>query len=561
MVFLGIFGGACCVAAIILEAWIAILLRKNRNNNNSPSSKSSGTSGMDVQLAVRVILFGFFIFAGLALSVISIFNWTSVVPDLCFAVFSIAVFAIFGSQKDILRVWQRIFCCCFIKSERESRRSLSHARTGSVDPSGKFPLQGPNGHNPYWYRKGDPKESKPEVMGDLATLRTRNTQADTLGRSPYNSHTDFQFQFESDVGLGLVGNAQGGVSTTTSDGHKAGKKSKDAWWGHGRGNKNGRPGTGGSNKNGRPGTGGSSKRPGTAGSNFGEISMSWYPDLGYDFVPEGTSHTMDSELERDVAAGTSFSPPKESLSSNARGGKGHANPHTRHSSATVPSEYIGSPNTPEFVYYQQQGAIQSLPQLASPTTATSPTPLLSNETFSKQDNRKGITPIRTDLHAPAVNSRLHIEHRPSMSADSSIGTGHPTSPAHLSAPPAAAGHRESTDGVLPDYYLRQHSHTYMHSTDYRSSLDSSIGGGARAAIRGGDPRAGVTTLYDSDYPYDYGYMHSNVSTHQVYAGPPKSAFDRENSGFQFISGRKTTAQTSVDSFQTNPSLYGGRTGH
>src|SRR4051812_31899395 len=106
MIFLGIFGGACCVAAIILEAWIAILLRKNRTRG-SPSSKSSATSGMDVQLAIRVILFGFFIFAGLALSIISIFNWTSVVPDLCFASFSIAVFAIFGSQQDILRVWQK----------------------------------------------------------------------------------------------------------------------------------------------------------------------------------------------------------------------------------------------------------------------------------------------------------------------------------------------------------------------------------------------------------------------------------------------------------------------
>jgi hypothetical protein len=170
-------------------------------------------------------------------------------------------------------------------------------------------------------------------------------------------------------------------------------------------------------------------------------------------------------------------------------------------------------------------------------------------------------PIRTDIpHAPTVNSRLHIEHRPSMSTDSSINTNQPSdSQPHLGVP-ANDSQRESTDGV-PAYYLRQYSHTYVHSTDYRSSLDSSIGGGARAAIRGGDPRAGHTTLYDSDYPYGYGHAHSNMSTNQVYAPPPKSAFDRENSGFEFISGRKRTGDSSPDSFQTNPSLYGGRTGH
>jgi hypothetical protein len=606
--FIGIFGGACCVLAIILEAWIGILLHKNRSRT-MPSSKtksSSGTSGMDLQLAVRVMLFGFYIFAGLALSIISVINWTSVVPDLCFSTFSLAVFAIFGSQQDILRVWKNGLCCCFLRNEQDSRRTASHIRTGSMDTHAKYNGTGNGvGHNPYWYRHADQKVMKDgDMMADLATLHTRhtNTQVGTLTGAPYNSHTDFQFQYESDVGLGLVGNGQNpaGTSDIPADDaqkHGAGKKGKDAWWG-GAGKQSSRPGTGGSSKQ---------QRPGTAGSNFGETSLNWYPDLGYEFDPEGTSHTADGELEMDVAAGSSsgaylpMDQQQRRKQSQTANGKGHANEHTRHSSATVPSEYIGtSPRSPQFIYYESEEAAQSLPQLVS---SLSPTPLLPKETAnnrSKPNNEINTygnsgytfppTPhTQSHAHAPAVGSRLYVEHRARSSTDTTASISNPNdSQPYLPGPPHATDfeqqHRDSTDGEggnLPAYYLRQHSHSYMHSTDYRSSADSSVGVGARAAInaqannnnavRGGDPRAGVcvgagpgpgpTKLYDSDYPYSFDYSHSNMSTtaldHQ-YVPPPKSAFEREGGGFQFISGRKRTGEGSADSFQTNPSLYGGR---
>ena len=558
---------------------------------------------MDIQLAVRVMLFGFYIFVGLALSVISVIDWTSVVPDLCFSTFSLAVFAIFGSQRDILRVWKNGLCCCFIRSEQDSRRTASHVRTGSVDPYAKHNSAGGNGngavHNPYWYRHADRKDVKDGDMADLATLHTRhtNTQVGTLSgtRSPYNSYTDFQFQYESDVGLGLVGSRQNPTDATGMTAgdlakNRAEKKNKDAWWGAGKSSN-------------RPGTGGSSKqqRPGTAGSNFGETSLNWYPDLGYDFDPEGTSHTADEELELDVATGSShpyhpmdYQQRRQHMQDSSR--KGHANEHTRHSSATVPSEYIGtSPRSPEFSQYESEEAAQSLPRLVS---SLSPTPLLPKETGEKASKPKAETKPHgksglsfpagsatpSHAHAPTVNSRLHIEHHAESSTDTTGSISNPNdSQPYLPAPRMAEQHRDSTDGEggLPAYYLRQHSHGYMHSTDYRSSADSSIGGGARAVmnylannpIRGGDPRAGVcvgagpgpTKLYDSDYPYAFDYTHSNMSTaaldHQ-YAPPPKSAFEREgtNGGFEFISGRKRTGEGSGDSFQTNPSLYGGR-GH
>ncbi|KAG8836285.1 hypothetical protein FRC17_007435 [Serendipita sp. 399] len=709
MTFLGVFGGVCCVLAIGMEAWIAILLRTNKsksthkhnhhylsNANRTQSVDTSASSRLDLQLAVRVVLFGFYIFFGLALSIISVFNWTSVVPDLCFSTFSIAVFAIFGSQQDVMVVWKKALCCCR-GGEQRSRRTISHVRAGSEDsregdpkighPFGVVNDAGVKGpHNPYWYRRpekkytpGDDKKHKPEEMGDLATLRTRNTTQTGIAtgfdsRSPYNSQTDFQFQMESDIGLGMAGN--GGPVT-----HKS-AKSKDAWWGNGvnpngkGGGKTKRPGTGNSAK--RPGTGNSAMRPGTAGS---QMSMSWYPDLGYDFAPDGTSHTADMEVEMDVTGYhgdggfTSTSALCEGTSArkgegkNSNGGEKspggtrrvqHANSHTRHSSATVPSEYIGtSPRSPGFIYYDPSptptsnpvpGLVPSTslsPSSTSPLSPGSTSPLSSFPILSStsahqfKDNvgdkevvtlhdgvkqgvgQKGFafpsSSKPTELpqpkqqqyqnpHAPTVNSRLHIEHRasPSTETSASIHFARNDSTTYLPHIPlhgqqdsfihSADQYRESTDASgVPAYYLREYSHKHLHSTDYRSSLDSSVGGGARAAIKNGTYQYpdeqelglnGPTTLYDSNYPTDYdhpspvmvgssapryGYTHhANVSTpHRavsdrdgVYAPVPKSAFDRESNGFEFISGRKRTGGSiSPDSFLTNPSLLNGRSGY
>ncbi|KAG8869354.1 hypothetical protein FRC20_001572 [Serendipita sp. 405] len=692
MIFLGVFGGICCVLAIGMEAWIAILLRSNKSksthkhnhhytndaNRNQSMDTSASSSRLDLQLAVRVILFGFYIFFGLALSVLSILNWTSVVPDLCFATFSIAVFAIFGSQQDVMGVWKKVLCCCR-SGEQRNRRSTSHVRAGSEDsregdpkfghPFGANDAAGAKGaHNAYWCRRpdnknitGKNKSNKTEEMGDLATLRTRNTTQTGIGfdkASPYNSQTDFQFQYESDLGLGMTGNGNQGPVHQSN-------KSKDAWWGYGVGpngkpGKSKRPGTGNSAK--RPGTGNSAMRPGTAGS---QLSMSWYPDLGYDFAPEGTSHTADVEVEMEVAGYSGFDSTsglvegKKSIGGEKSPRKAqHANPHTRHSSATVPSEYIGtSPRSPEFIYYEPSpvpassavpGLVPSTslsPSSTSPLSPSSASPLSSfpflsstnanqfpgntegKEVVTLKDGvkqavgQKGFAfPLAVPMeqsqskqyqyqnpHAPTVNSRLHIEHHLSPSTDTSSSIHFAPSDS-IAYPPRTHGqqdsfirrsgvdqYRDSTDANgLPGYYLREYSHTHVHSTDYRSSLDSSIGGGARAAIKNGtypymeeqEQATGPTTLYDSNYPdaYDYsssgrattstpryGYTHhANISTphravderDEVYAPVPKSAFDRESNGFEFISGRKRTGgASSPDSFLTNPSLYNGRPGY
>src|SRR5258708_6605845 len=80
---------------------------------------------MDTSLILRVILFGATLVGGLLyefpcskcsihlissrsrLAVYSIYDWYSVVPDLCFATFGIIFFIIFASQRDVLRLWRR----------------------------------------------------------------------------------------------------------------------------------------------------------------------------------------------------------------------------------------------------------------------------------------------------------------------------------------------------------------------------------------------------------------------------------------------------------------------
>jgi hypothetical protein len=79
---------------------------------------------MDVSLILRVIAFGGTILFGIAydalwpgcgsrlilyyssLAGISIKDWYSVIPDLCFATFGIIFFFIFASQRDIIKLWR-----------------------------------------------------------------------------------------------------------------------------------------------------------------------------------------------------------------------------------------------------------------------------------------------------------------------------------------------------------------------------------------------------------------------------------------------------------------------
>ena len=63
------------------------------------------------------------------LSVVSIQDWWSVIPDLCFSTFGLAIFFVFGSQKDILRLWRRWFLPCTVSPEQRTEGTATRRQT------------------------------------------------------------------------------------------------------------------------------------------------------------------------------------------------------------------------------------------------------------------------------------------------------------------------------------------------------------------------------------------------------------------------------------------------
>lgn len=256
------------------------------------------------------------------------------------------------------------------------------------------------------------------MMGDLATLQTN---ANTTIRSPYNSNTDFQFQFESDIGL------------ESRKGRGKATKSKDAWWGRS-----------------------------TGGGEVGEGSQSWYPDLGYDYAHEDTSRISVIDAEN-----------------------GHGQTATRRSSLTVPSEFA-SPKSPENAFFQQ--------------------------------------PAATLSHSNGF--AFPYKHR---TVSDSVALEPPHSARSFADTPTRDSHDTHEDAGLPGYYFRDHSHTYIHSTDYRSSLDSSL------------PPSRARGRYDLE-----------VSPMATDFPPPTPAYHRQD----VYRGNNGSNISLASSQYTNPSLIG-----
>ncbi|KAI0689333.1 hypothetical protein BC835DRAFT_257569 [Cytidiella melzeri] len=90
--------------AIFLEVWTVILLCRNRVFIGRLSREGYE---LDFPLILRVCVFGLYVFLGLCLEVMSLIRWTSPILDLFFSTFSIAVFVVFGTQRDIWHVWRQ----------------------------------------------------------------------------------------------------------------------------------------------------------------------------------------------------------------------------------------------------------------------------------------------------------------------------------------------------------------------------------------------------------------------------------------------------------------------
>ncbi|KAJ7459885.1 hypothetical protein FB451DRAFT_1405767 [Mycena latifolia] len=61
--------------------------------------------GLDVQLLLRVLVFGVYLIFGFAVNIISMVTPRSIAPDMYAATMGTAVFLVFGTQADVLRTW------------------------------------------------------------------------------------------------------------------------------------------------------------------------------------------------------------------------------------------------------------------------------------------------------------------------------------------------------------------------------------------------------------------------------------------------------------------------
>ncbi|KDQ56752.1 hypothetical protein JAAARDRAFT_70452 [Jaapia argillacea MUCL 33604] len=95
--------GTVCVitllSAVIFGAWTLSILHQSQSRLTQ--------LGIDTSLIVRVVIFGVYIFIALCFSAASITDWTDPTYDLFLSTCGIAVFIIFGTQKDLYRTWLR----------------------------------------------------------------------------------------------------------------------------------------------------------------------------------------------------------------------------------------------------------------------------------------------------------------------------------------------------------------------------------------------------------------------------------------------------------------------
>ncbi|CAL1710329.1 unnamed protein product [Somion occarium] len=129
---LGALGTVAMIVTSVFEIWIVYLLRTNQSRLKQLIGDGRGLC--NVSLVVRVIIFGFYVLLGLCLNIISIFDWTSPIPDLFFSTFGIAVVVVFGSQRDIWHIWMT-FSRNLASSASNSKISFQGTPTSPLTPN------------------------------------------------------------------------------------------------------------------------------------------------------------------------------------------------------------------------------------------------------------------------------------------------------------------------------------------------------------------------------------------------------------------------------------------
>ncbi|KAJ7600639.1 hypothetical protein C8J56DRAFT_13908 [Mycena floridula] len=97
-----VFTFVVCLGIVALEIQLAVIFYRYWKGLKSVGRTKNI---IDTQLVIRVLVFGIYVFFGMIVNVLTIFNKHTLAPDMCAATIGTAIFFVFGSQADILRVW------------------------------------------------------------------------------------------------------------------------------------------------------------------------------------------------------------------------------------------------------------------------------------------------------------------------------------------------------------------------------------------------------------------------------------------------------------------------
>jgi hypothetical protein len=98
---MSLFTSAVLLVVTVLE----IQLAYNMYRNWRGIRKAGHSGGVQLQLVLRVLVFGFYCFTGMIISAVSIVEHKSPVPDLFCATTGLSTFLVFGTQPDVLNAW------------------------------------------------------------------------------------------------------------------------------------------------------------------------------------------------------------------------------------------------------------------------------------------------------------------------------------------------------------------------------------------------------------------------------------------------------------------------
>ncbi|KJA21245.1 hypothetical protein HYPSUDRAFT_754647 [Hypholoma sublateritium FD-334 SS-4] len=90
-----------CIGIIMLEIHLAMIAYRNWCCLRDAGKHN----GVDYQFIIRVLTFGIFVALGIVANIILMFDSKSVAPDVYAAIAGSAVFLVFGTQADVIRVW------------------------------------------------------------------------------------------------------------------------------------------------------------------------------------------------------------------------------------------------------------------------------------------------------------------------------------------------------------------------------------------------------------------------------------------------------------------------